>query len=109
MTASKLIEKIQNGALAAYSHLYGDLEDQKSRYIGALERFIELYGEVDLKKLKAKAAKKEQRKRKRASAGVKGYGYNSSPRLGVIRRASRVDRHHHVVGDLDGSNGTVVR
>ena len=71
--------------------------------------FIELYGEVDLKKLKAKAAKKEQRKRKRASAGVKGYGYNSSPRLGVIRRASRVDRHHHVVGDLDGSNGTVVR
>lgn len=71
--------------------------------------FIELYGEVDLKKLKAKAAKKERRKRKRASAGVKGYGYYSSPRLGVVRRASRCDRHYYVVGDLDGSNGTVVR
>ena len=45
MTASKLIEKIQSGALAAYSHLYGDLEDQKARYIGALERFIELSGD----------------------------------------------------------------
>ncbi len=72
--------------------------------------FVELYGEVDLKKLKAKAAKKERRKRKRASAGGREKnGRNSVPRLGVIRRASRVDRHYYVVGDLDGSNGTVVR
>ncbi len=45
MKASELIKKIEGGALAAYAHLYGDLEDQKARYIGALENFIKLYGD----------------------------------------------------------------
>jgi len=45
MKASQLIEKIQSGALSAYTHLYQDLEDQKARYIGALQSFIALYGD----------------------------------------------------------------
>ena len=45
MKASELILKIQNGALGAYTHFYADLEDQKARYIGALENFIALYGD----------------------------------------------------------------
>ena len=45
MKASALIQKIKEGALGAYSHLYLDLEDQKNRYIAALESFIALYGD----------------------------------------------------------------
>ncbi len=45
MKASELIQKIEGGALAAYAHLYGDPEDQKARYIGALANFISLYGD----------------------------------------------------------------
>ena len=45
MKARELIEKIQNGALDAYAHLYGDLELQKDRYVKAIESFVDIYGD----------------------------------------------------------------
>ncbi len=45
MKASELILKIEGGALAAYAHIYGDLADQKARYVGAIREFIALYGD----------------------------------------------------------------
>ncbi|MBQ9735199.1 MAG: galactokinase [Clostridia bacterium] len=45
MKATELIQKIQSGALDAYAHIYPDLADQKSRYVAAIESFIELYGD----------------------------------------------------------------
>lgn len=45
MKAKELIEKIQSGALGAYAHLYGDVEEQKARYIAAIESFVSIYGD----------------------------------------------------------------
>ena len=45
MKAQELIKKIKDGALDAYAHLYLDLEDQKARYIAAIESFVSIYGD----------------------------------------------------------------
>lgn len=45
MKAKELIEKIGNGALGAYGHLYADTKEQASRYIEAIEAFVSLYGD----------------------------------------------------------------
>ena len=45
MKANELIEKIENGALDAYAHLYGDLALQKARYIDAIKSFVAIYGD----------------------------------------------------------------
>ena len=45
MKASELITKIEGGALAAYAHIYTDLDDQRARYVSAIRAFIELYGD----------------------------------------------------------------
>ena len=45
MKASELIQKIEGGALAAYAHIYTDLDDQKERYVGVIREFIALYGD----------------------------------------------------------------
>ena len=45
MKAQELIQKIKDGALGAYSHLYGDLADQSARYVAAIESFTAIYGE----------------------------------------------------------------
>ena len=47
MKASELKIKIAEGALGKYSTLYSDIEGQRERYLGALDRFIELYGDLD--------------------------------------------------------------
>ena len=45
MKASELILKIEQGALAALSHIYTDLADQTERYKSALHAFIAIYGD----------------------------------------------------------------
>ena len=45
MKASELIQKIEGGALSAYTHIYADLDDQKERYIGVIREFIAIYGD----------------------------------------------------------------
>lgn len=45
MKLSKLKQKLSEGALSAYSHLYRDIERQSARMIEALDRFATLYGD----------------------------------------------------------------
>lgn len=45
MKAKKCIEKIKNGALSAYGHLYADVKEESARYIEAIEAFSARYGE----------------------------------------------------------------
>ena len=45
MNAKELIQKLEGGALARHKDLYRDIPAQTARYIGAIERFTELFGE----------------------------------------------------------------
>ncbi len=45
MKATCLKQKIMEGALNAYAHLYQNPEEQKQRYIDAIDAFCALYGE----------------------------------------------------------------
>ncbi len=45
MRAQELIKKIEEGALSAYAHLYADEADARERYIQAIRRFTEIYGD----------------------------------------------------------------
>ena len=45
MKAQELIEKIKAGALGAYAHIYGDVDEQSARYIAAIEGFTAIYGD----------------------------------------------------------------
>lgn len=47
MNASQLKSSIQNGALAAYRHLYSDVEAQVQRYLDAIDAFVALYGDKE--------------------------------------------------------------
>ena len=45
MKATELKEIIKNGALEKYSNIYRDLEFEKQRFLMAIDRFTEIYGE----------------------------------------------------------------
>ena len=45
MKASELIQKIEGGALDAYTHVYSDVAKETARYLSALREFIALYGD----------------------------------------------------------------
>ena len=45
MKAQELKELLRGGALARYSHLYADVEKQTERFIAAIDRFVEYYGD----------------------------------------------------------------
>lgn len=45
MKISLLKEKIENGALSQYSNIYSDVNTQKSRFVKALEKYAQIYGE----------------------------------------------------------------
>ena len=45
MRASQLKEKIAQGALSAYAHLYQDTEAQAQRYLAAIDAFVSEYGD----------------------------------------------------------------
>ena len=45
MNAQQLKNKINEGALSAFAHLYKDTEAEKARYIEAIDKFTALYGE----------------------------------------------------------------
>jgi len=45
MNAKELIEKLKGGALAKHADLYRDIAAETERYVGAIERFTELFGE----------------------------------------------------------------
>ena len=47
MNAKELIEKLKGGALSKHADLYRDIPAETERYIKAIERFTELYGERD--------------------------------------------------------------
>ena len=47
MNASQLIARLKDGALSAHADLYRDIPVETARYIAAIERFTELYGEFD--------------------------------------------------------------
>ena len=47
MNAKELIQKLEGGALARHKDLYRDIPAQTARYIGAIERFTELFGEKE--------------------------------------------------------------
>ena len=46
MNTLQLKEKLQNGALAKYGHLYRDIEAQSARYLRVLEAFEEKFGQA---------------------------------------------------------------
>lgn len=48
MTATELKTKLAGGALSAYANLYPDTPAQTARYLAAIDRFTELYGERDI-------------------------------------------------------------
>ncbi len=45
MTSTELKQKLKDGALSAFSHLYADIERQSCRMIEAVEAFERIYGE----------------------------------------------------------------
>ena len=45
MNAKELIRKLEGGALRLHQDLYRDIPAETARYIGAIERFTELFGE----------------------------------------------------------------
>ena len=45
MKANELKRKIEEGALSEYSELYSDIEAQKSRFIAAIDKFTERFGD----------------------------------------------------------------
>ena len=45
MNAKELIQKLEGGALERHADLYRDIPAQTERYIGAIKRFTELFGE----------------------------------------------------------------
>ena len=47
MNAQELIKKLENGALEKHADLYRDVKAETERYIGAIKRFTELFGERD--------------------------------------------------------------
>ena len=47
MNNSQLIARLKDGALASHADLYRDIPGETARYIAAIERFTELYGEFD--------------------------------------------------------------
>ena len=47
MNAKELIAKLKGGALSKHADLYRDIPAETERYIKAIERFTELYGERD--------------------------------------------------------------
>ena len=47
MNTLQLKEKLQNGALAKYGHLYRNIEAQSARYLRVLEAFEEKFGNSD--------------------------------------------------------------
>ena len=49
MKASELIEKIGRGEMdSTFAHYYKNIESQKERYIQAIQKFIELFGEEEV-------------------------------------------------------------
>ena len=48
MRTSELKKQIEDGALSELVHLYADIDAQKERYLCAIDRFTELYGERDV-------------------------------------------------------------
>ncbi len=45
MNAAELIKRLEGGALGAHADLYADIPGQTARYIAAIRRFTEIYGE----------------------------------------------------------------
>ncbi len=44
MNATELKKHIQSGALGAYANIYSDTEQQKDRYLDAIDKFVSLFG-----------------------------------------------------------------
>jgi galactokinase len=51
MKTSQLKIKINEGALTRYAHLYGNIEEQRTRFLSLIDSFISLFGDNEVKLL----------------------------------------------------------